>query len=141
MPAEILWAIFVVALLLLLLLCLGDLRAHPPCGAHHHRDLAEEPDKFDKDFNDSESEEEDDDGKEENALRKNERAAKVSCWSTAKGVEEGVGGIVRSRCACIQQADRHTAVRDQPSIQVIDVVGRVCRCCFTPGAAPGYMTS
>ena len=42
------------------------------------RHLAEEPDKFDKDFNDSESEEEEDDGKEENALRKNERAAKVS---------------------------------------------------------------
>ncbi|CAM9869375.1 unnamed protein product, partial [Ectocarpus sp. 13 AM-2016] len=36
----------------------------------------DEPDKFDKDFNDSESEEEDDDGKEENRLRKNERAAK-----------------------------------------------------------------
>ncbi len=39
--------------------------------------LAEEPDKFDKDFNDTESEEEDDDGREENRLRKNERAAKV----------------------------------------------------------------
>ncbi|CAM9334426.1 unnamed protein product, partial [Hapterophycus canaliculatus] len=36
----------------------------------------EEPDKFDQDFNDSESEEEDDGGKEENRLRKNERAAK-----------------------------------------------------------------
>ncbi|CAB1110428.1 unnamed protein product [Ectocarpus sp. CCAP 1310/34] len=36
----------------------------------------DEPDKFDKDFNDSESEEEDDDGKEDNRLRKNERAAK-----------------------------------------------------------------
>eukprot|EP00903_Cladosiphon_okamuranus_P012224 g11464.t1 len=36
----------------------------------------EEPDKFDKDFNDSESEEEDDNGQEENALRKNERTAK-----------------------------------------------------------------
>lgn len=46
-----------------------------PSGSHH---LAEEPDKFDKDFNDSESEEEEDDGKEENRLRKNERVAKVS---------------------------------------------------------------
>lgn len=36
----------------------------------------EEPDKFDKDFNDSESEEDDND-QEETALRKNERAVKV----------------------------------------------------------------
>lgn len=38
--------------------------------------VADEPDKFDDDFNESESEEEDDD-KEETTLRKNERAAKV----------------------------------------------------------------
>lgn len=38
--------------------------------------LTEEPDKFDKDFNDSESEEDDND-LEETALRKKERAVKV----------------------------------------------------------------
>lgn len=38
---------------------------------------AEEPDKFDKDFNDSESEEDEDDDKEETTLRRKERAAKV----------------------------------------------------------------
>ena len=43
-----------------------------PCLSH-----AEEPDKFDKDFNDSESEEEDDGDQVETALRKNERAVKV----------------------------------------------------------------
>ena len=44
----------------------------PCCVAH-----AEEPDKFDKDFNDSESEEDDDGDQIETALRKNERAVKV----------------------------------------------------------------
>lgn len=39
--------------------------------------LTEEPDKFDNDFNDSESEDEDDGGEVETSLRKNERAAKV----------------------------------------------------------------
>lgn len=42
---------------------------------------SDEPDKFDDDFNESESEE-DDDGKEETVLRKNERAAKV-CWCSS----------------------------------------------------------
>lgn len=50
--------------------------------------FTDEPDKFDDDFNESESEEEDD-GKEETVLRKNERAAKVcaqnsqNCWRHA----------------------------------------------------------
>lgn len=60
----------------------------------HH--LAEEPDKFDKDFNDSESEEDDDDGKEENNLRKNERAAKVSRLHVGQVfVAAVIGGAVR----------------------------------------------
>lgn len=41
---------------------------------------AEEPDRFDNDFNDSESEDEDDGNAEETALRKNERAAKVQSY-------------------------------------------------------------
>lgn len=40
----------------------------------------EEPDRFDNDFNDSESEDEDDGSAEETALRKNERAAKVQSY-------------------------------------------------------------
>lgn len=54
-----------------------SLCARPPWFSCSATCLAEEPDKFDKDFNDSESEDEDDSGEQENALRKNERAAKV----------------------------------------------------------------
>ncbi|CAM9144418.1 unnamed protein product, partial [Pylaiella littoralis] len=55
----------------------------------------EEPDKFDKDFNDSESEEEDDDGNEENRLRKNERAAKRK--KPAGGVYKEPKGFVAKK--------------------------------------------
>lgn len=63
-----------------------------------HR-VAEEPDKFDKDFNDSESEEEDDGGKEENTLRKNERAAKVETTFTVHEADCGGGRCIL--CTCV----------------------------------------